>query len=789
HMVARARAADGSRPVYELVGGPGDDRYEVLQPHQIYEIGTITELADEGTDTLVLRGDRFYLSPGLPDNVENLRYEYAGDVWVGADSLMLRGNALDNRIEIGQPNPDALTELHGLAGDDVLIGSDADESGNPSLGLFGGEGNDLLRGLGGADNLYGGPGDDLIEGGPGSDLLDGGQGRDTYVFAPGDSLRESGMSVIDDSDGGSVIRFADGVAMADLQFEIVDEDMLVSYSLEDTFIVKNGAMAGAVAWYELASGAAFTQQQTEVPAQENAPPVLTGQPPSIATFEGRPVTVSLAADLFSDPEGEALQISLTLQDAGPLPSWIVFDAAAARLDLDPADGDAGSYALAVTASDPAGNRASTSILVEVTDANFADGSADADILKGTASADNLDGGWGDDWLYGYAADDRLQGGDGNDRLYGHRGADELLGDDGDDILNGGPGDDRMLGGAGDDRYYVDALGDVVIDGADSGHDRIYSKVDLTLDADLEDLFLQGAADLQGTGNAADNRLYGNQGGNVLDGLAGDDRVYGRDGDDLLIGGLGNDTLHGGLGGDQMIGGIGDDRYFVDALADSVLEDADAGYDRLYSTIDTTLAAHVEALTLQGEGHLTGIGNALDNRLNGNQGDNQLRGEAGNDRLYGRDGEDVLIGGIGNDYLNGGLGSDEYQIGRGDGRDRIQDEDAGPESGDSNSIRFADGIRADELWFARSGENLVARIIGAEDQVTVLKWFASESRPLDHIMTDAGAAIAANQVDQLVAALATFDIPRASVIELSAVQQDEYAAIVAAHWQSPQAVAG
>ena len=788
HMVVRTHAADGSRPVYELLGGQGDDRYEVLQPHQIYELGTITELADEGTDTLVLRGDRFYLSPGLPEHVEDLRYEYAGDLWVGADSMMLRGNALDNLIEIGRPNPDALTELHGLAGNDVLIGSDADESGNPSLGLFGGEGNDLLRGLGGADNLYGGPGDDIIEGGTGSDRLNGGSGRDTYVFAPGDSPRGSGMSVIDDSDGGSVIRFADGVAMADIKFETIDEDILVSYSLEDTFIVKNGAVTGAVAWYELASGAVFTQQQAEVPAPENLPPVLTGRPPAIATFEGRPVSVPLAAGLFSDPEGEALQIALTLGDAGPLPSWIAFDAAAARLDLDPADGDAGSYTLAVTASDPAGAIAATSIPLEIQDANFVDGSADADVLKGTAIADNLDGGSGDDRLYGYAADDRLRGGDGNDRLYGHKGADELLGDAGDDILNGGPGDDRMLGGMGDDRYYVDALGDVVIDGVDSGHDRVYSKIDLKLDAGLEDLFLQGTADLQGTGNVADNRLNGNQGHNVLDGLTGHDRLYGRDGDDRLTGGLGNDTLHGGPGSDEMIGGAGDDRYYVDASADSVTEDADAGYDRLYSTIDITLAAHVEALTLQGQGPLSGIGNALDNRLNGSPGDNQLRGEGGNDRLYGRDGDDVLIGGVGDDYLNGGVGSDEYRIGRGDGRDRIRETDAGPNGGDSNGLRFADGIRPEELWFSRSGENLVAGIIGAEDRVTVLKWFAGGSRPLDQITTEEGAAITANQVDQLVAALATFDIPRAPLIELSAVQQDEYAAIVAAHWQSPQAVA-
>ncbi len=794
HMIVRARAGDGNRPVYQLLGGQGDDRYEVLQPHQIYELGTITELADEGTDTLVLRGDRFYLWPGLPDNVENLRYEYSGDLWVGADGLMLRGNALDNRIEIGRPNPDAVTELHGLAGDDVLIGSDADESGNPSLGLFGGEGNDLLRGLGGTDNLYGGPGDDVIDGGPGSDLLSGGQGRDTYVFAPGDSPRGGGMSLIDDSDGGSIIRFTDGVSLGDLKFEKIDQDLHISYSYGDTFIVSNGAVPGAVAWYELASGAVFTQQQAEAPMPmpmsmpENSPPVLTGQPPAIATFEGRPVTVSLAADLFSDPEGEALQIALTLGDAGPLPTWIAFDAAAARLDLDPADGDAGSYTLAVTASDPAGDSASTSISLEITDANFAGGSADAEVLKGTAMADNLDAGPGDDRLYGYAADDRLQGGDGNDRLYGHRGADELLGDNGDDILNGGAGDDRMLGGVGDDRYYVDALGDVVIEDADSGHDRVYSKLDLTLDADLEDLFLQGAANLQGTGNAADNRLNGNQGHNTLNGLSGRDRLYGRKGDDILIGGLGNDTLHGGPGSDRMIGGIGDDRYYIDALADSVIEDADAGYDRLFSTIDTTLAAHVEALTLKGEGHLIGIGNALDNRLNGNPGDNRLRGEGGNDRLYGRDGDDVLIGGVGDDTLNGGLGSDEYQIGRGDGKDRIRETDAGPDGLDRNSLRFADGIRPDELWFSRSGDNLVARIIGAEDQVTVAKWFSSESRPLDLIAAGEGEAIAAQQVEQLVAALATFDVPRASVIELSAVQQDEYTSIVAAHWQSPQAAA-
>ena len=84
----------------------------------------------------------------------------------------------------------------------------------------------------------------------------------------------------------------------------------------------------------------------------------------------------------------------------------------------------------------------------------------------------------------------------------------------------------------------------------------------------------------------------------------------------------------------MLGGAGNDVYFVDNIGDLVLENLNEGTDAVFSTIDYTLTANVETLVLQGAGNLSGIGNALDNKLFGNSGDNTLNGGAGADRLTG-----------------------------------------------------------------------------------------------------------------------------------------------------------
>ena len=69
--------------------------------------------------------------------------------------------------------------------------------------LFGGEGNDVLFGLGGNDHLYGGSGNDILFGGSGDDYLDGGEGRDILFGGSGNDIikYDSTDFLVDGGDG------------------------------------------------------------------------------------------------------------------------------------------------------------------------------------------------------------------------------------------------------------------------------------------------------------------------------------------------------------------------------------------------------------------------------------------------------------------------------------------------------------------------------------------------------------------------------------------------------------
>lgn len=168
---------------------------------------------------------------------------------------------------------------------------------------------------------------------------------------------------------------------------------------------------------------------------------------------------------------------------------------------------------------------------------------------------------------------------------------------------------------------VDHAGDSVVELQDQGVDIVRFWVDYTLGANVENLTLLGNVAIAGTGNDLDNILIGNAANNTL------------------IGGAGNDTLNGGLGADAMSGGAGDDSYVVENTGDVVTENANQGVDLVRSSVDFTLGANVENLTLFGTASVNGTGNALDNTLVGNAADN------------------VLTGGLGNDSLNGGEGAE------------------------------------------------------------------------------------------------------------------------------------
>jgi Ca2+-binding RTX toxin-like protein len=245
-----------------------------------------------------------------------------------------------------------------------------------------------------------------------------------------------------------------------------------------------------------------------------------------------------------------------------------------------------------------------------------------------------------------ARNDRIVGTARSDRLLGLAGNDTLIGGAGNDTLVGGIGSDRAIGGLGNDFYIVNSPRDTVVEALNQGNDTVVSILSRVLNLNVENLTLQGTANLNGFGNNLSNILIGNMGNNVLSG------------------GAGNDTLDGGIGSDRAIGGLGDDVYFINSPRDATIEAPNQGQDSVSSSISYTLRANVENLTLLATTNLRGAGNSQNNFIFGNSGRNTLNGLAGNDLIAGDTGNDTLIGGTGNDFLAGNRGRDVLTGGAG-----------------------------------------------------------------------------------------------------------------------------
>ncbi|BAQ65490.1 hypothetical protein [Geminocystis sp. NIES-3709] len=279
---------------------------------------------------------------------------------------------------------------------------------------------------------------------------------------------------------------------------------------------------------------------------------------------------------------------------------------------------------------------------------------------------------------GNAVDNSLTGNNVDNQLNGDKGSDTLNGRGGNDTLNGGSLYDTLIGGKGNDTFYVDHFLDKVVELLNEGTDTVRSTINYTLGENVETLILQGAEDINGTGNSLNNSLTGNNQNNYLSGGDGNDSLIGGNSNDTLVGDNGNDRLNGGTGFDRMLGGLDNDAYSVDDIKDEVIEIFNQGIDTVFSTITYTLPSNIENLILSETVNIgiNGTGNSLNNSLTGNSQNNHLSGQNGNDSLIGGNGNDTLVGGNGNDRLNGstgidrmlgGLDNDAYSV------DNIKDE--------------------------------------------------------------------------------------------------------------------
>ena len=177
---------DGGLGIDRMAGGLGNDTYVVDNARDV-----VTELADQGEDTIVSRLSSFSLASYAA--VENLAY----DNGAAADIAFTGGG-------------------NGLA--NVLTG---------------GSGNDRLSGL---------AGDDTLLGGAGSDMLAGGLGADQFVFVFG----ESGNDTVTDFDATDVVMIDSRFDLGDGEFlmaafEAVGADLVLTIDDVTSITLKNAA--------------------------------------------------------------------------------------------------------------------------------------------------------------------------------------------------------------------------------------------------------------------------------------------------------------------------------------------------------------------------------------------------------------------------------------------------------------------------------------------------------------------------------------------------------------------
>ena len=698
---------DGGNDI--LLGGTGDD--------QLYGESDFTQTiagddwldGGEGNDLLFGGAGEDMLSGGEGDDL--LVGDFSGDP--GADD-MLDGGAGADELQGGGGDDilyggSGMDRLAGFAGNDVLDGgADNDElqGGSGDDSLWGGLGNDRVTGQEGDDTLFGDAGDDELQGDVGSDTLFGGEGHDALFGQDGDDLLsgEAGDDLLNGGLGNDQLDGGDGID--DVQGREGD-DFLVGGAGND-FLYGDG----------------------------NNPTLLS---------------LTGGNDTLDGEEGDDQLWGGAGQDqllGGEGADQLVGD-----IGDDQLYGEAGDDLL-------------------VGDSPFFTGQSGADLLDGGEGNDVLQGGGGEDDLHGSGGDDRLFGGGGLDTYRFN------LGDGTDTIEDDGVQSNRIIFGAGvtADSISLDvAPGDSLVLRVGNGGDSIqisgfgvnaaadfhtirqFEFADGTVLTDGE-LLARGfqtsssesGGTLQGTsfadrmqgsqvgdwlygrggndvllGGLGNDVLEGNEGDDELDGGAGNDRLYGNEGSNVLRGGDGNDSLDSASVADQLFGGAGDDAYHLRSLGQVITEDVNAGTDTIYlspmESLNFQVLDNVENASIEDDFFLSPttevnlLGNALDNKLSGSH---RLDGQAGNDTLL-------------------GTGDNTFVFGRGYGQDTVETGRQWYAHTGIDRVEFLSDIAPADLAFENHANDLLVKVNGTTDQLTIASYFISPSTTVDQFVFAGG----------------------------------------------------
>jgi Ca2+-binding RTX toxin-like protein len=651
-----------------------------------------------------------------------------------------------NDSKIGLSEPDL---MFGLLGDDTLDGSGGRDT------LDGGGGNDKLFGGSSNDSLLGGVGDDTLEGGTFHDTLMGGGGNDSL-------LGDDGFDSLDGGIGNDTMNGGAGI-----DFYVVDS---VLDSANDSG-TEGGDLVQATVSVDLATGPFAGIEHVTLLGKANIDATGNGVGNHLIGNGGaNKLDGGVGVDTLEGGAGKDSLIGGAGNDTYTIDALDTIDEAGGGLN----DRARGAFAIDLSKFTGIEHATLTGIaaLAVTGDAgnNMLVGNGGANTLTGGLGADTLIGGAGNDVYNVEGADviieyagggtdqvnsavdfslaglgvenllltgagllsgtgnelaNKITGNAGISNLVGGAGNDTLLGNDGGDNLNGGTGDDSLVGGDGSDSYIVDDLGDKVTENGtkDSAADQLISSINHALGANIEQLFLVGADDIDGTGNSLANIIGGNTGSNILKGGIGNDTLdggfedttSGDPGNDCLFGEAGDDFLRLAEYSDTLIGGEGKDTFGFqfadknrDTLADfnaspggdlldftSVLAGYTAGVSDPANFIQTVVVDGSTQINIDVDGPAGGIAYTLTAATLlgvstdlagliangaillpggapaptaptiGTAAANNLTGDGVSNFIDGAAGNDTLGGGNGNDTLIGGAGIDKMDGGAGD----------------------------------------------------------------------------------------------------------------------------
>ncbi|AUH51618.1 hypothetical protein CXB49_12705 [Chromobacterium sp. ATCC 53434] len=629
-----------------------------------------------------------------------------------------------------------------------------------NLQLTAGNGDETLTGGSGDNTLRGGAGNDVMLGGIGahSNTFIGGSGRDTMDSRGGSAtyIGGSGFDVMGNASwsGGATQGYTTDAS---------------GNRVGSTYIAGTG---GAVMYgtlgndtYQLALGSG---SDTIYGAGHDAPGQwLNGMNASANSVLKFGAGIAIG-DLKLETNGADLILHYSDKDAVTLGGWFTSTLYPAQT-VQFADGSSYKLPDLLTTLPNVGNHVANGV---------AYGIGLHQQLKADDGNDTLRSGVGDATLTGGAGTDLMYGGPGNNQFVAGSGPVSMYGGVGNNTFQGGAGTAYMLGAAAGHNTFIGGSGNATMEVLGGSATYIGGGgFDVMGNASWSSGATQGYT-VDASGNRVGSTYIAGTGGGIMYGTLGNNTYQ-------LALGSGSDTIYG-AGHDapgQWLSGMNASANsvlkFGAGIAQTDLRAEASGTDLIlhYSAKDSvTLGGWFNAALypVQTVQFADGSSVKLPDWLNSTT----IQIDPVNGVFSGKGANELMKSDGQNDTMTGGAGNNTYEISANAAHVLIDNAASG--TGHSAVVQF-DGATSGQLWFQRSGNDLLVSQVGSSAQVDVAGWYANGAAHVQSFHAADGKQLSDTQVEALVSAMSAFAPPAAGAAALSQDVQNKLQPVLSANW--------